>query len=1212
VRAVLEPAALPSDADAAEGGVAVAVIPYLFAYAAMTLPGLLGRGKRRPPDPRAGFRPRAASYGDPVPVGWGTFLCPAPAWHRGRTDVAGGSVFQHQLVLGLCQGPITAVHSLRISDGSEDPSSLADVPWADVAARGATLQLGTLTGHTPIANPSFTRQTTNELSLQLDTVNNVGRIKLSAGSPRSFLPTLYGATQLRILDAWIGHPEPNPEAISYYVGRYPYGSGPDFTVVSIADKEIVVANPVATNANWNYLTLHPDNEAVCGGLYVLFDPVGLWHFPGFANIRADPLDVGRLYRPLDPNITVTPAFSGVISAFRATAGPESLDAEGLDVLADMVGTAYWAAAAGVTIQGDVGADGTAASSARNYGRASELGYVSGAMREVRPVAEHMQEVLDAIDCVIFDSEGVLKVRPLGDAQIVNGGVTYTPYVTPVYSLGTGDLLADRTTPAVRMDAASTAQAFNVVSVAFRDRAATGASYRRSVVTAYDQADIDRQKALHGGTGKHEAPVLELPWITSAERARKIAQLRLQRARAVRHSQRVRLGWRDGALLEQMDLILLNDARLGLTNYPVRISAVEEDDDGTITLETVDWPAEIASAPQYATTSSDASSLGVNADPGEASAAVVLPVPAYLSPPGEPEVWIAATGAAEAYAGGDVYLSNDGAAYQFVGRISGRSTMGVLGAALASGAALDNVNTIAVNLSDSRGSLTGTNAAGRDALSTLCWVDGELLAFRDATESTNEPNVYTLASLRRGAHGTTIGAHAAGTRFVRLDEAVLRVKIPPSWFGATVYAKIRTFNAAGAGQVELGDVAPITNTPPLPVVAAPTGTTLAISSTAPAPAANQWRQTALELLHARWARVQWTLSSALVIGFDVVLYTGSDPDAAQARVAEAIGIPANVRDAVLAASAGGSALTVRAAVRARYAGDLVSAWAATAGTGTIDANTNVAQQALVLAGSGTNVTHAATPPATGTAGDLWFNTDTTTNCPDSNCKGHTLAANGTPNVGTYPHRGIYWVHRWNGSAWVDAERQALIAAGEIATGAIVADKIAANAITAGKIEANALKTSNFASTGSGASEVATAGSKMQADGTALLVAPGGLKVGALTIDKYPPVRHAVHFDVYDAMGGTFTTPTGGLSVSRLSDGYTVRVTFAEAIENPYCVATLDNADGVALKVSPHYVGFWGDVDYVDFTFWWGGTQLLRSAVDPRRVYAIFIEGTGYKT
>jgi hypothetical protein len=805
MRALLEPAALPGDADAAEGGVVVAVIPYLFAYAAMTLPGLLGRGKRRPPDPRAGFRPRAASYGDPVPVGWGTFLCPAPAWHRGRTDVAAGTVLQHQLVLGLCQGPITAVHSLRISDGSEDPSSLADVPWADVAARGASLQLGTLTGHTPIANPSFTRETTNDISFQLDTVNNVGRITLAAGSTRSFLPTLYGATQLRILEARIGHPEPNPEGISYYLGRYPYGSGPDFTVVSIADKEIVVANPVATNANWTYLTLHPDNEAVCGGAYVLFDPVGLWHFPGFANIRADPLDVGRLYRPLDPSITVTPAFAAVVSAFRATAGPESIDAEGLDALADMVGTAYWAAAVGVTIQGDVGADGTAASSARNYGRASELGYVSGAMREQRPVAEHMQDVLDAMDCVIFDSEEVLKVRPLGDAQIVNGDVTFTPYVTPVYSIGAGKPLAGGTEPAVRMTAASTAQAFNVVSVAFRDRGAVGASYRRSVVTAYDQADIDRQKALHGGTGKLEAPVLELPWITSAAHARKIAQIRLQRARAVRHSQRVRLGWRDGALLEQMDLILLNDARLGLVNYPVRISAIEEDDDGTVTLETVDWPADIASAPQYATTSSDATSPGVNADPGEASAAVVLPVPAYLSSADGPEVWVAATGAAAAYYGADVYLSSDGVAYQRAGRIIGRSTMGILGAALASGTELDETNTIAVNLAGSRGVLTETNDAGRDALSTLCWVDGELLSYRDVAESTNEPNVYTLESLRRGAFGTTIGAHAAGSRFVRLDETVLRARVPASWFGSTVYVKILPFNASGGGQPALGDV-----------------------------------------------------------------------------------------------------------------------------------------------------------------------------------------------------------------------------------------------------------------------------------------------------------------------------------------------------------------------------------------------------------------------
>jgi hypothetical protein len=117
----------------------------------------------------------------------------------------------------------------------------------------------------------------------------------------------------------------------------------------------------------------------------------------------------------------------------------------------------------------------------------------------------------------------------------------------------------------------------------------------------------------------------------------------------------------------------------------------------------------------------------------------------------------------------------------------------------------------------------------------------------------------------------------------------------------------------------------------------------------------------------------------------------------------------------------------------------------------------ADAALTLAGSKTKVTHAATPPGSPATGDLWFSTDTSTNCPDNNCKGHTADANGDPQVGAYPHRSPYWAHRWDGSAWVDADGAKLVIASEIAAGAIVADKIAAGAISASKISAGSITT-----------------------------------------------------------------------------------------------------------------------------------------------------------
>jgi hypothetical protein len=178
-----------------------------------------------------------------------------------------------------------------------------------------------------------------------------------------------------------------------------------------------------------------------------------------------------------------------------------------------------------------------------------------------------------------------------------------------------------------------------------------------------------------------------------------------------------------------------------------------------------------------------------------------------------------------------------------------------------------------------------------------------------------------------------------------------------------------------------------------------------------------------------------------------------------------------------------------ATRDRYV--VLADQAAAAGYAQTDVEAQAAAaSAAVLAGSKTKVFHADAAPTEGMQdGDLWFSTDTVTNCPVAACKGHTLDGSGAPNVGGYPHRAMYWPHRYATNAWVDSERQALIVASEIAAGAIVADKIAANV----------LKTPNYAFTGTegGANEVATAGAKMQnaPGGTALLVAPGNLKIGS---------------------------------------------------------------------------------------------------------------------
>ena len=1083
-------------------------------------------------DPRPRYFPRPASYGQMLPVVYGTTLVPAPALCRGRLEVNGDIWKQHQLVLALCQGPAAAVRAVWLFGGAEGETTAAGsvrVEWPRMVECGATFQAGALTGNMP-TNPAFARGAGTELLVATDgnrlrlashvliewtptsppeprTIDHweVERGTSSSGpwtavvsipsaanggasfyermtwsgkyhfkdieggagswyrvryvddllvagawytafqgsfveSTGSFLPTLAGATSIRLVEALTSTRDPN-FLLYGALDRLKRLDG-TYAVTAITDKEITLSSPGLVNANWNFIGT--DDNVQFSSSYWLASSAGGIYYPGIAHIRADPLDLAALYSRLDPATTLTPAYGAEISGFLANAGTGSLDAEGADVIADIIGSNYWAANVRATVEADLGIDGTAASGCRTYCRANGF-FVSGMLDDQRSAAEHIQSVLDAIDCVVIDCEQKLKIVPLGDEAITANGYTYTPVMTPAADLTASDGLATGDEAMISMGALPDELATNVVSVEYRDRNASGAAYRISVETAQDGSDIEAQAIINGGTGKREAATTVLHWITNSSHARRIAQLRLQRALGVRNAQVVRTGWR-WARLWCMDPLTLTDPAQGLDHVPVRIAAVEEDQDGNLSFETLDWPTGMSGLVSYST-QPPASPTPVAQDPGVADEPIVLPVPPYVSGL-EHAVWIAATGQSTHFGGCDVHVSTDGVTYHNRGAIYGRSAIGHLINALPAASGLDATNPLDVDMSTSSGALAGTTDAGRDNLDTLCWVDGELLAFRTVAAYDTSPYRWRLTSLRRGAYGTTGGSHAADTAVVRIDPArVLYVTLPAAAFGAPLYVKLVPFNVNGTGRPDLSSVPAHAVTVALPVSLAPTGPTLAVTASAPAPAANQWRASADELAHARWARVLWTMSGDLQSGFEVVLYEGSDPDDTSKHVVPARIVPANVRDAVLAVSAGAAALTVRASVRARFASGAVSAWATT-GTDTIPANTNVASQALTLAGTKMRVYYQGSAPTGAQENELWFSTDTTTACPVSGCKG-TLNDDGTQRSPA-THRAAYWPHRYVSSAWVDAERQALLIASEIAAGAIVTDKLGAKSATLDKL------------------------------------------------------------------------------------------------------------------------------------------------------------------
>lgn len=181
-----------------------------------------------------------------------------------------------------------------------------------------------------------------------------------------------------------------------------------------------------------------------------------------------------------------------------------------------------------------------------------------------------------------------------------------------------------------------------------------------------------------------------------------------------------------------------------------------------------------------------------ADPGNTSA-VIFEAPSRLAKYQAQEIWIGATGTSNDWGGCNVLVSADGTTYKQIGTIETRARLGVLDSTFATGSDPDTVNSLVVDLAENSDPLESGSTADADNLNLLCYVDGELISYSACTSTGQDQ--YTMGTyIRRGLLGSAIGAHAAGSNFLRLDDAVIQFDYDPSWAGKTVYFKFQSFNS----------------------------------------------------------------------------------------------------------------------------------------------------------------------------------------------------------------------------------------------------------------------------------------------------------------------------------------------------------------------------------------------------------------------------------
>jgi len=420
---------------------------------------------------------------------------------------------------------------------------------------------------------------------------------------------------------------------------------------------------------------------------------------------------------------------------------------------------------------------------------------------------------------IYWSGAQLQFVPLGDAAITGNGAAYVPATDVAYDLGLNDFIFDKNSPPVKVTRADPADCPNRTILNITDRTI---GYVNNPFEYKDQTLVDTY-------GLRDNANIQGDEICDPIVGKIVVQLLGKRAAYIRNSYNFKVSQRYLLCLPGT-ILTLTEPNIGLNALRVRVTNIREDEKYQLEFNAEEFPGNIGTYyPPSASASGNVPSSFPNlyVDPGVVNTpAVVEPNAAFSS---TPSLLIAASGGAD-WGGCDVNISFDGTSYQVIGQITSAAPQGLLTATLAAHADPDTTHTLAVDCTESQAVPVAVTTADADALRSLALVapqpsvsggvatiptTGELLAFGDVTATATY--AANLTYLRRGAYGTTPGAHATGAQFTVLDilgktGSTLLYEIPRQYVGQPIYLKFASFNLFGLMTEDLSVVQEYLYTP----------------------------------------------------------------------------------------------------------------------------------------------------------------------------------------------------------------------------------------------------------------------------------------------------------------------------------------------------------------------------------------------------------------
>ena len=398
--------------------------------------------------------------------------------------------------------------------------------------------------------------------------------------------------------------------------------------------------------------------------------------------------------------------------------------------------------------------------------------------DAKAAREIINDIANITNAYIFWSNNRLKIVPRADRPVGK----WKPDKTIRYNLTPDDFIPQTGGVCVSYSRKDSSEIYNRISVEFLNRAN---AYEKEIVNYQDNDDIK-------DFGVRQASTTQAHYLYTKTRAVRLAEELCRKNKYERVKYTFKLDWAF-CRLEPGDLVMLNDPLMGIENQPAMIDSVTEGANGVLTLTAISRAKGDYSAAEYDVHQSERPFVNYNVEAPDTVPLIIQPPRALLGD--VPEIWIAAKGAGDMWGGCKVFVSDDNDSYMLAGQIENTARMGTL----VSGVTADATD-IEV---DSTGTFVSANEKSAQMGDTRCWLDGECIDYVTASLLSN--GHWKLSGCLRGQDGTTAAPHRAGCDFVRLDEAILKIKSTKRRMGSTVYLKFPSFNIFYTGDQDLSQV-----------------------------------------------------------------------------------------------------------------------------------------------------------------------------------------------------------------------------------------------------------------------------------------------------------------------------------------------------------------------------------------------------------------------